>query len=396
MNHRIKDIELLRGIAVIFVLIEHTRFNLFGQPNRLLEFLYAYFGGWTGVDLFFAISGFVIARDLIPRLNRSNGQAFPVMLVFWMRRASRLWPSAWLWLLLILVATVTFNRSGAFGLLKTNLDATLAGVFNYGNFRLQEVFGRSEYGASFPYWSLSLEEQFYLLLPFVAIVFRRWLPWVLLAAVLLQFFANRHQNLLLMTTRSDALLLGVLLALWSTHGSYRRFEPTFLKNHLWLRWMVLALLALGLGGLGSSRFENLRLWVGMVALLSIALVFIASYDKDYLMPDNPLKKILLWFGSRSYALYLTHIPAYLASREIWFRIAPVNTIFDRTYNIRLALTAIVLLLIFSELNYRFVETPFRARGKKLADRISLSQDWWQTWLARFRNQPSITADSEKS
>jgi peptidoglycan/LPS O-acetylase OafA/YrhL len=56
----------------------------------------------------------------------------------------------------------------------------------------------------------------------------------------------------------------------------------------------------------------------------------------------------------------------------------------------------VLLLIFSELNYRFVETPFRARGKKLADRISLSQDWWQTWLARFRNQPSITADSEKS
>jgi peptidoglycan/LPS O-acetylase OafA/YrhL len=396
MNHRIKDIELLRGIAVIFVLVEHTRFNLFGQPNRLLEFLYTYFGGWTGVDLFFAISGFVIARDLIPRLNRSNGQQLSVMQVFWVRRASRLWPSAWLWLALILVATVIFNKSGVFGSLKTNLDATLAGVFNYGNFRLQEVFGRSDYGSSFPYWSLSLEEQFYLLLPVVAIVFRRWLPWVLLMPVVLQLCANRHINLFLMTTRSDALLLGVLLAIWSGHGNYRRFEPVFLKNHLWLRWLVLALLAVGLGAMGSSRYENFRFWVGAVALLSIALVFIASYDKDYLMPDNPLKKIFLWFGSRSYALYLTHIPAYLATREIWFRIAPVDTIFDKTYNIRLALTAIVLVLIFSELNYRFVETPFRARGKKLAERISMRQNWLPTWSFRFRSQPSITADSEKS
>jgi peptidoglycan/LPS O-acetylase OafA/YrhL len=396
MNHRIKDIELLRGIAVLFVLFEHSRFNLFGQPFHKQELLYTFFGGWTGVDLFFAISGFVIARDLIPRLNRSVGQQFPVMLSFWVRRASRLWPSAWLWLLLILVATVGFNHSGVFGLLQTNLDATLAGVFNYGNFRLQAVFGRSDYGSSFPYWSLSLEEQFYLLLPFVAIIFRRWLPWVLLVPAVYQLLANRHISLPLMTTRSDALLLGVLLAMWSVKDSYRRFEPTFLRNPLWLRWIVLALLAIGLAAMGSSHFENFRFWVGCVALISITLVFIASYDKDYLMPDNPLKSVFLWCGSRSYALYLTHMPAYLASREIWYRIAPLNTIFDRTYNVRLGLTALVLLLIFSELNYRFVETPFRAYGKKLAHRISLQQDWFQIWLSRFRNRSVITVDSEKS
>lgn len=396
MNHRIKDIELLRGIAVIFVLVEHSRFNLFGEPNRLLAFLYTYFGGWTGVDLFFAISGFVIARDLIPRLSQSQGRQFSVMQSFWIRRASRLWPSAWLWLALILVATVMFNKSGVFGSLKTNWDATLAGVFNYGNFRLQEVFGRSPYGSSFPYWSLSLEEQFYLLLPVVAIVFRRWLPWVLLIPVVLQLCANRHVSLFLMTTRSDALLLGVLLAIWSGHESYKKFEPVFLKNRLWLRWLVLAVLALGLGAMGSTRYENFHFWVGAVALLSIALVFIASYDKDYLMPDNPLKKIFLWFGSRSYALYLTHIPAYLVTREIWFRIAPADTVFDKTYDIRLALTAIVLVLVFSELNYRFVETPFRARGKKLAERISLRQSRLQASSFGFRNQPSIAADSEKS
>jgi peptidoglycan/LPS O-acetylase OafA/YrhL len=96
-------------------------------------------------------------------------------------------------------------------------------------------------------------------------------------------------------------------------------------------------------------------------------------------------------------LYLTHIPAYLASREIWFRIEPVNTVFAKNYNGRLALTAIVLVVIFSELNYRFVETPFRIRGKLLADRINLSPGWFQAWLGRFRNRPSIAAaDSEKS
>ncbi|SFC67530.1 acyltransferase [Collimonas sp. OK412] len=397
MNRRISDIQLLRGIAVLFVLVEHTQFNLFGEPNRLLTYIYPNFGGWTGVDLFFAISGFVIARDLIPRLARSDGRQFSTMLSFWVRRASRLWPSAWLWLALILVAVVGFNRSGAFGIVRTNLDATLAGVFNYGNFRLMATFGRSEYGASFPYWSLSLEEQFYLLLPFAVIIFRRWLPWVLLVPLFYQLYAHRHYDLFLMATRSDALMLGVLLAIWSQHPSYRWFEPVFLKSRRWLRWIVLLLLVLGLGAMGSYRFAEFRFWVGVVALISALLVFIGSYDQDYLMPDNPLKKVFLWLGSRSYALYLTHIPAYLASREIWFRIEPVNTVFAKNYNGRLALTAIVLVVIFSELNYRFVETPFRIRGKLLADRINLSPGWFQAWLGRFRNRPSIAAaDSEKS
>ncbi|MFJ2988612.1 acyltransferase family protein [Collimonas sp. NPDC087041] len=395
MNRRIADIQLLRGIAVLFVLVEHTQFNLFGEPNRLLTYLYPNFGGWTGVDLFFAISGFVIARDLVPRMARADGRQFSTLLSFWVRRASRLWPSAWLWLALILVATVAFNHSGAFGLLQTNLDATLAGVFNYGNFRLIAVFGRSEYGASFPYWSLSLEEQFYLLLPLAILIFRRWLPWVLIVPVIVQLCAHRHYDLIWMGTRSDALMLGVLLAIWSQHDSYRRFEPTFLKNRLWLRWIVLAALVIALGAIGSYHFAEWRFWVGTVALISILLVFIASYDQDYLMPDNPLKKVFLWLGSRSYALYLTHIPAYLASREIWYRIEPVNTVFSKNYNGRLALTAIVLVLIFSELNYRFVETPFRARGKRLADRINLQPGWFQAWLSRFKGRPSMSTDSEK-
>ncbi|AIY42854.1 O-antigen acetylase [Collimonas arenae] len=380
MNHRIKDIELLRGIAVLFVLFEHTRFNLFGQPSDGLAFIYTHFGFWNGVDLFFAISGFVIARDLIPRLDRSGDREtfFSVAVKFWVRRAWRLWPTAWLWLVLLLLATVAFKKSGIFSSLQVNLEGSLAGFLNYMNFRVMLKFGHDELGPTTPYWSLSLEEQFYLLLPFAVFICRRWLSSVLIILVVLQFFANRHHSLFLMLVRSDALLLGVLLAIWSKHDSYRRLEPVFLKNLNWARFTLLLILLAGLAKIGSPQYQDFRYWVGIVALISIVLVWIASYDMDYLMPDNPLKRILLWVGSRSYALYLTHMPAYLMSRQIWFWIAPTDTIFDHTYNVRLALTAAVLVVIFSELNYRFVETPLRAQGKRIAEKMGQSRFQLQT------------------
>jgi len=380
MNHRIKDIELLRGIAVLFVLFEHTRFNLIGQPGEIFAYGYSHFGFWTGVDLFFAISGFVIARDLIPRLNRTEDRQgfFSVAIRFWIRRAWRLWPSAWLWLALLLLAAVVFRKSGIFGSLQANLDGTLAGLLNYANFRLMYKFGFEELGPSFPYWSLSMEEQFYLLLPIIAFVCRRWLSAVLIVLVALQFFALRNHSLLLMQTRSDALLLGVLLAIWSAHGSYRRLEPIFLQKRNWVRFALLAILVAGLAVIGTEQPENFRYRVGVVALVSAALVWIASYDADYLMPDNPLKRVLLWVGSRSYALYLTHIPAYLMSRQIWYWITPADTVFDQTYNLRLILTAAVLVIAFSELNYRFIEVPLRARGKKIVDRMGERQLQFQT------------------
>jgi peptidoglycan/LPS O-acetylase OafA/YrhL len=108
----------------------------------------------------------------------------------------------------------------------------------------------------------------------------------------------------------------------------------------------------------------------MVALISAILVFFASYDRDYLFPAGPLKQVMLWFGSRSYALYLIHIPAFFATRELWFRIEPEGTVFDGTFTLRFALTAGLLLLVFTELNYRFVEVPLRRRGARIAQRIA--------------------------
>ena len=159
---RILDIEVLRALAVIGVVVHHARDNLFTWTSPGLERLAVYFGGWVGVDLFFVISGFVIARSLLPQLQSAGIQldAARVTLAFWIRRAWRLLPSAWLWLLLMLLGAILFRDSGTFGSLRANLEATVAGFLHIANLRFLETFMRSEYGASFVYWSLSLEEQF--------------------------------------------------------------------------------------------------------------------------------------------------------------------------------------------------------------------------------------------
>lgn len=368
MKKRIDDIEVLRGFAVLFVVIHHASDNLLTWTSPALTRFYAYFGGWFGVDLFFAISGFVIARDLVPRLQAStdNVSALKISLTFWLRRAWRLLPSAWLWLGIILLATLVFNQSGAFGTFRANFEATIAAVTQVANIRFAETFMRWEYGSSFAYWSLSLEEQFYLLFPLVIIISRRFLPYVLLALVLLQIFSTR--SLLLMTFRTDALALGILLALWSRHQSYLLLKPLFLAN--WrLGSLLLGVSFICMAALGSDQLHIVSIRVGMIALLSAMLVWVASYDSGFLCVNGQLKRLLIWIGTRSYAIYLIHIPAFFFTREIFYRLYPEQPGFGGEFFYAFIFTAMTLIVLLSEFNYRLVECPLRARGAQIATRM---------------------------
>ena len=82
-----------------------------------------------------------------------------------------------------------------------------------------------------------------------------------------------------------------------------------------------------------------------------------------------LRALLLWVGTRSYALYLIHMPSYFLTREIWLRLEPAGTRFNSGYTWEFLLTALVLLLGLSELNYRFLEVPLRRRGVAIAGRM---------------------------
>lgn len=303
------------------------------------------------------------------QLCENTSEFLNVSLSFWTKRVFRLLPSAWLWLAVILVACVFFNDSGVFRSLRSNIEATVAAVLQVANFRFAQGFGGAyDLGASFVYWTLSLEEQFYMFLPFLVFYSRRWLPYILAVLILMQLFQT--STVLLLMVRTDALLLGVLIALWATRSSYRLFEPTFLKNSRTLRFCLLVGTLLLLIALSSPHLNIVSFRWGLIAILCAALVLIASYNQNYLLREGRLKSIMMWVGTRSYPIYLIHIPAFYFTRELWYRLSPEGTTFDETFYLRYILTSLTVIVVFSELNYRFVETPMRTYGAKVASKLS--------------------------
>jgi peptidoglycan/LPS O-acetylase OafA/YrhL len=336
-----------------------------------LDRFYSHIGGGSGVDLFFVISGFVIARDLYPKLTAcANTRSFTfVSLAFWIRRVWRIFPSAWLWLAIILLVAAKFNESGAFHSFKAALDGTIAAILQVHNYWFAKCFGHFDCGANFYYWSLSLEEQFYLLLPFAIFVSRRRLPLVLAILVAAQlFFPNRSG--IFLAFRTDSLLLGVLIALWSGKPSYRFFERYLLVFPRWLRMVgIFCLLAALAGDISIFKSPLAPVAYGILALAGSALVLMGSYNKNYLLAPGPIKQALMWVGARSWSLYLVHIPAFLLTQEIWFRIVPKGTVFDASYTLQFILTGMGLLFILGESNYRLIECPSRKKGAAISARF---------------------------
>lgn len=363
------EIESLRAIAVLSVFLHHMLSTLSGNGVSIVRPMLQHLDYWFGVDLFFAISGYVIARNLVPSLLAYQGQLskqLSVIVAFWIRRAWRLLPSAWLWLGLILLAVVCFNQSGAYGSLHANLLATSAGLFNYANIRFGHAFFHYEYGASFVYWSLSLEEQFYLVLPLLVLCFRRRIDLFMLVVVVAQI--NLFHTPMLMAFRTDAMAWGVLLATASLAPAYAAIAPRYLLRLGRARWVLLCLLWAALAVLASPALVYWPPRISAIAATSAVLVWIASYDEGYLLPHGRIRDTLAWLGARSYALYLIHVPVFFAIREMCHRTGIVlanNTVTAWVFGA----VAICLTILLAQLNYRYVEQPLRRRGHLMADRF---------------------------
>lgn len=92
---RIDDLEILRGFAVLSVVLHHAHGNLVTWPSLWFDRPAVYFGGSFGVDLFFAISGFVIARDLVPRLQACSSSPMACRVTLASYDADRFLPAGW-------------------------------------------------------------------------------------------------------------------------------------------------------------------------------------------------------------------------------------------------------------------------------------------------------------
>jgi len=158
---------------------------------------------------------------------------------------------------------------------------------------------------------------------------------------------------------------GCLIYQFSRTETYRNIESIIFKRP----WIIIvgSLVLVALLGLIPAHLPKAKT-VSLVSLVSAALVFLASYNRGYVLKfPGLIKSIFLWIGSRSYGLYLIHIPIYNMTYELWFRIAGPD--FDSTYTTLLVLTAMPLLCVLTEINYRLVEVPLRRKGAAIANRM---------------------------
>jgi peptidoglycan/LPS O-acetylase OafA/YrhL len=366
-GHLNVEIECLRAFAVAMAVFSHIN-PLVPGGSSVWAILAQFITGWAGVDLFFCISGYVISKTLVENFDRSKteGRWAFAMQAFWVRRFFRIAPSAWLWVLVPLVCSIVFNKTGQFWTFDINVRSTIAVILNVADF-----VGPQNMGPNPVYWSLSLEEQFYLIYPFCLLLTPVAWRWkLLLAAIALQVIPDRSALFLSQwwLVRLDAIMWGCVIYQFSRSSEYRVWEPTFMRSKP-VAVAVSALLIAFLMMVPVLLAQQLKV-VSIVAVISAALVFMASFQQGYIFPlPKALRAMLLWCGSRSFAIYLIHIPAMTLTHEIWFRINPLSNT-DRSYGWRMLSTWIVLLIVLADLNFRFIETPLRRRGAKIAARIT--------------------------
>ena len=348
---RIADIERLRGVAVAMVLVHHAARFVPGETARALSA-----AGWSGVDLFFVISGFVVGASLLRSLPEGPTPAVrlraagPWLLAFAKRRAWRLWPLAWGTAGLAWLLAVTLG--GEFGTgpqLAREAVAVVTCTYNF--FALDHAGERLAW-----YWSLGVEEQFYAALPLLLLLTRtrRWHLRLAAAGVLLPvllrpwevpsapgaFEAWRYPP----WARADALFAGVLLAAWQ-HGrpSTAAPRPGVVGATSWLLATAVFLLP------AAGPFEwALGGGATVLTLLSFLLVALASRNQGDVLPGAA--GLLEWFGARSYALYLLHPLALRAVLRLELPAAGTLAAFT------------ALSVAVAALAHRYVERPLLHRG----------------------------------
>lgn len=189
-----EEIEALRCFAVVIVIIGHSH-NLMPWHDGLMN---TTIGLWTGVDVFLCISGFVITRafsETIRAAALDSPRAWlAASLGFLARRGFRLLPAAIFWMLATCLASVYFNRHGAFGSPAQNMQDAAAIVLSVANIYFAACTAGAIVGCgpNAIYWTVSLEQQFYLLFPALILLRNRTIAIICLLVFL--FFAFIPRN----------------------------------------------------------------------------------------------------------------------------------------------------------------------------------------------------------
>ncbi|MBW4239800.1 acyltransferase [Enterobacter roggenkampii] len=359
------EIEVLRAIGIIFVIMAHLNGFITWNPGWL-NHLYSHTYFWGGVDLFFCVSGYVITKSLVSLFNETNNIVYwNNVFAFWVRRFYRLVPAAMFFLLIKVVISAFILGTKYFGNLPANVIDFVTQAFHLSNFRYYYcVNGLSECGANSIYWSLSLEEQFYILFPIAIFLLRKNVIYLLAAMIAIQFPIERPMFSLGWVIRSDAISWGCLIALLSNTKYFKLMMPN-LMNKMAFRVVVVIMMLSGLAIF--ARGMVVPFYIGAMAIPCAVLVWLASYNCGLLFRSVRNNRTLLWIGSRSYSIYLTHSIGYYS---IYHYLIAYNGEVSGKDTFRILFLGTLATVFLAEFSYRVIEDPIRKIGKKVAKGIT--------------------------
>lgn len=320
----------LRALAVCAVILTHTWVSQFP-------------GGWIGVDVFFVLSGFLITGVLL----REHGETGTISLLgFYRRRVVRLLPALLVMLLIVVIAAYVFRP----GLASSTLRVAIFTVLYSANWL---AASHQPTGLLSHMWSLSEEEQFYLVWPVLLVVMLRWrgARLALIVTILCVVAVVIHRTMLAQVvdphdpqlffrtdTRVDSILVGCVLCLASSLG-WKGSERL---------WRIAAIVGTAYMAALLPTAYNTGGWNYTIGYTLLALAAASVVGAATVRPWQPLVRVLSWsplvrLGKISYAVYLWHLPIAI--------LLPIGQ------GPVLALVTFVLSVLIAEVSWRVVERP---------------------------------------
>lgn len=371
LSGRIPELDGIRGLAIAMVVLCHYgAHQITSTPRTAFNFLHIVLTfGWTGVDLFFVLSGFLIGGILMDQ--RSSPRFFGT---FYVRRICRIFPVYYLWLAIALIL-LTVGLPEHFRKL-AQPDLPFWSYFTYTqNLLLPKLgdFGNECFGVT---WSLAVEEQFYLLFPLLVRFCSPALLPRLLAVLAVSAVAFRSiayvglpspglTGFVVLPGRWDSLCLGALTA-WLVRRpgfieGFRRYEQV-----IWIGGGAILAVLVGMRLTHQADLHSPAMHFAGLTLLAIffsGLLVLALYSQRKWFTEFFRNVWLRKLGGISYGVYLIHQPvSYFLHAALW-RLEPKMTNLPRALTTLLALGTT---LGIASLSWRFFESKCVNWGRKFA------------------------------
>jgi peptidoglycan/LPS O-acetylase OafA/YrhL len=350
VSTRIPSLDGLRTISIALVVISHV-FHSFGKTDTL-------FLGNLGVRVFFVISGFLITGLLLKEEDK-NGKIN--LLKFYFRRTFRIFPPFYFYLSVMFLLTLL------------NVFEIPLKSFLYSSFYISNYFDPVHWNLTHT-WSLSVEEQFYLLFPGLLFIFGRKISEkVLLAVVLLTPFIRYADYIIFENGRwmnmgfhqtMDALAIGCLLAMFYKKLHANNFYLKLLNSKLVILLPILILFC-------NLTGEHPKVYALACSVMNISIAFCIDWAvTNYKSNAGKLlnSKPMISLGMMSYSIYLWQQPFFEDNPQLFWTRFPFN---------------FIGLAVMSLISYHFVEKYFlklrpKFEGKLINPKTILQQKQLKT------------------